>query len=96
MNMIRIKAVIKLYKDGRITPFFNGYRPLFDFVEKMKTSGQITLIDRDAFYPGDEGLVEITFLKEEYLGNSFSEGVKFTFGEGRAPLGEGKVLEILK
>jgi translation elongation factor EF-Tu-like GTPase len=55
MNMIRIKAVIKLYNDGRKTPFTSGYRPLFDFIEETKTSGQITLIDREVFYPGDEG-----------------------------------------
>ena len=95
--MIRIRAIIKLYKsdNGRKTPFVNGYRPLFNFIEEMKTSGQITLIDREAFYPGDEGLVEIAFLNNDYLEDNFSEGTKFTFGEGREPLGEGKVKEIL-
>lgn len=58
--MIRIIASIRLYKDGRRTPFYSGYRPLFDFIEETKTSGQITLLDREAFYPGDEGVV---FLK---------------------------------
>lgn len=96
INMIRIKAIIRLYKNGRKTPFSNGYRPLFDFAECTKTSGQINLIDRDMFYPGDEGIVEIYFLKDLYLGNNFSEGVKFTFGEGREPLGEGEIKEILK
>jgi elongation factor Tu len=94
--MIKIKAVIKLYRDGRKTPFSSGYRPAFNFVETMQTSGQITLIDRDIFDPGDEGLVEITFLNREYLGDNFSEGSKFTFGEGREPLGEGKVKKILQ
>jgi elongation factor Tu len=61
----------------------------------MKTSGQITLIDRDRFYPGDEGLVEIVFRNKDYLGNNFSEGIMFTFGEGREPLGEGEVKKIL-
>ena len=55
--MIRIIASIRLYKDGRRTPFYSGYRPLFDFIEETKTSGQITLLDREAFYPGDEGVV---------------------------------------
>jgi len=96
--MIKTIAFIKLYnnENGRKTPFFSGYRPLFNFIEEMKTSGQITLIDRDAFYPGDEGLVEIAFINRDYLGNNFSEGVKFTFGEGREPLGEGVVKEILE
>lgn len=95
--MIRIKAIITLYKSeyGRKTPFINGYRPLFNFIEKMKTSGQITLIDRTTFYPGDEGLVEIAFLNDDYLGDSFSVGTKFTFDEGRNTLGEGEVKEIL-
>ena len=60
--MIRIIASIRLYKDGRRTPFSSGYRPLFDFIEETKTSGQITLLDREDFYPGDEGIVEIAFL----------------------------------
>lgn len=94
--MIKIKAIIKLYKDGRKTPFINGYRPAFNFIEDLKTSGQITLINKEAFYPGDEGLVEIAFLNKDYLGVNFSEGTKFTFGEGREPLGEGEVIEILK
>ncbi len=94
--MIRIKAIIKLYRDGRKTPFSSGYRPLFDFIEETKTSGQITLIDRELFYPGDEGLVEIYFLNKKCLGDDFSDGVKFTFGEGREPLGEGQVKEILE
>ena len=89
--------MIKLYKNeyGRKTSFITGYRPLFNFIEGMKTSGQITLIDRNEFYPGDEGLVEITFLNKSYLGDNFSEGIKFIFDEGRAPLGEGEVTEIL-
>jgi len=95
--MIKIKAIIKLYKNeySRKTSFVNGYRPLFNFIEGMKTSGRITLIDREAFYPGDEGLVEITFLNRDYLGENFSNGTKFTFDEGQNPLGEGEIKEIL-
>ena len=96
MNIIRIKAAIKLYSDGRKTPFHNGYRPLFDFIKETKTSGQITLLDRGAFYPGDEGIVEIAFLHRKALGDNFFAGTKFTFGEGRKHLGEGKILEILE
>ena len=96
--MIRIKAFIKLYRkdDGRKTPFFNGYRPLFNFAREMKTSGQITLINKNAFYPGDERLVEIAFLNKDYLGDNFSIGTKFIFGEGQVSLGEGEVVEILE
>lgn len=61
----------------------------------MKISGQIKLLDRAEFYPGDEGLVEIVFLNKNYLGDNFTEGVNFTFDEGKEPLGEGEVIELL-
>lgn len=95
--MIRIKAILKLYKGyhKRQTPFSSGYRPLFCFIERNRTSGQITLLNKEEFKPGEEGLVEITFLSKDYLGDNFSEGTKFTFGEGMEPLGEGEVKEIL-
>ena len=54
------------------------------------------LLDREAFYPGDEGVVEIAFLIRRALGDNFSEGTKFTFGEGRKHVGEGEVKEILE
>ncbi len=59
-------------------------------------TGQITLLDREDFYPGDEGIVEIAFLIRRALGDNFSEGTKFTFGEGRKHVGEGEVKEILE
>jgi translation elongation factor EF-Tu-like GTPase len=92
--MIKVKAKIKLYKtdSGRKTPFNSGYRPLFNFIPEMKTSGQITLNDKEEFFPGDEGIVEIAFLNKDYLGNNFGVGTKFTFGEGQEPLGEGEII----
>jgi len=80
---------------GRKTPFTNGYRPLFNFKSEIKTSGQIALIDRKEFNPGDEGIVEIAFLNKDYLGIDFGIGTKFTFGEGGEPLGEGEVKAII-
>ncbi|MEX2235380.1 MAG: hypothetical protein WD824_24665 [Cyclobacteriaceae bacterium] len=62
----------------------------------MKTSGKITLKGMQEFSPGDEAIVEITFLNKKYLGNNFGLGTKFTFGEGREPLGEGEIKEIIK
>ncbi len=97
--MIKIKAQIKLYKgDGmRKTPFGNGYRPIFDLNRGMKTSGQITLVDRTQFVPGDEGLVEIKFAHAEYLGLDFGTGKRFVFSEnGHDNLGEGEVVEMLE
>jgi translation elongation factor EF-Tu-like GTPase len=95
--MIRVIASIKLYGSGasRSTPFTSGYRPLFNFIDEMKTSGQITLTDRKEFFPGDEGEVEIAFVTEKFLGESFGIGTRFTFGEGHIPLGEGVINEII-
>jgi translation elongation factor EF-Tu-like GTPase len=95
MIMIKIKAKIRLYINGRITPFANGYRPLFNFIDEMKTSGMIHLINKNEFCPGEEGVVEISFLDNQYLGTNFGKGTGFTFGEGREPLGEGEILEII-
>lgn len=92
--MIRTRAYIKLFEDGRKTPFANGYRPLFNFVEDIKTSGSITLINKDEFFPGEEGEVEIVFINRDYLGSFFDKGSKFSFGEGGPPLGEGEVLSF--
>lgn len=93
--MIKIKAGIKLYQNGRTTPFLSGYRPLFNFLEEMKVSGKIELIDRHSFFPGEEADVEIVFLDKKYLGANFRAGVSFTFGEGSIALGEGEVKDIV-
>jgi len=94
--MIKIRARIELYKDGRRTPFRNGYRPLFNFIKEMKVSGHIKLTDRAEFLPGDIGVVEITFIDNKYLGKDFRVGAKFTFGENITPLGEGEVVELFR
>ncbi|WP_029906656.1 hypothetical protein [Prevotella sp. 10(H)] len=93
--MIKIKAEILLYKDGRTTPFISGYRPAFDFIPGAKTSGKIELIDCSHLYPGQRAEVFIYFLTNKYLGEDFSEGNFFTFGEGGPPLGEGIITEII-
>lgn len=93
--MIKVRAKIRLYKI-RKTPFKSGYRPLFNFIDEMKTSGQITLLDRKKIFPGESGYTEILFLNKEYLGKDFSEGVKFTFDEGSETLGEGEIISIIE
>lgn len=93
--MVKIKAHIILYENSRETPFYSGYRPLFNFIEEMRDSGRINLIDREQFCPGEEGEVEILFLNSDYLGNDFDIGKTFLFGEGAVPLGNGVVKEIL-
>lgn len=95
--MILVKARIKLYKnkDGRQTAFTDGYRPLFNFVPEMKTSGLINIIESDNIYPGDQAIVYITFINSDYLGNNFGKGTTFTFSEGTDPIGDGEILEII-
>ena len=90
--MVRIRAHIKLYMGAgkRKTPFTSGYRPLFDVLGETKTSGMITLLDREGFEPGDEGIVEIKFVEANCV-----VGTRFTFYESVEPLGDGVVLEVL-
>jgi len=92
--MIKVKANVLLYSGGRLTPFYSGYRPLFNFIPEMKISGQIILSDGEEFYPGQEGDVEIIFLNKRYLGSEFRIGTKFTFGEGLRILGSGYIKYI--
>ena len=95
--MIKISAKIKLYtgENKRKTPFVTGYRPLFQFISDTKTSGQITLRTQEKFMLGEEGIVEISFLHKEYLGQDFRIGKSFNFYESEEPLGEGEIIEIL-
>ena len=93
--MVNVLAKIRLYVGVRKTPFKSGYRPLFNFIPEMKTSGQISFInDRTSFSPGEEGIVKILFGNEQYLGNDFGIGKKFTFGEGGTNIGEGEIIDI--
>ncbi|MNT10699.1 hypothetical protein D3C72_1455420 [compost metagenome] len=52
--MITGRAIIKLYTDEnkRKTPFTTDYRPLFQFVEEFKISGQITFPNQEKFISG--------------------------------------------
>jgi len=95
--MAIVLARIHLYTgpSARSTPFKSGYRPCFGFVPESLTSGSITLLDRELFYPGDTGEVKITFLSEELLGENFGSGTTFEFGEGPRALGRGEILEVL-
>ena len=94
--MIKVKALIKLYKGENVrkTPFITGYRPLFNFIDEMRKSGQILLINNSKFFPGEQGFVDIEFINNEYMGSNFGIGTKFTFGEGGVPLGEGEITHI--
>lgn len=93
--MIKVLAKIKLYEEGRKTPFISGYRPLFNFVKDIKTSGMINLINKELLFPGQESEVIIYFLNKEFLGQDFEIGKYFTFGESNETLGDGIILQLI-
>ena len=82
----RLSAPVGTKEYGQITVLLNYHFNIEKIID----------VDREAFYPGDEGVVEIAFLIRRALGDNFSEGTKFTFGEGRKHVGEGEVKEILE
>jgi translation elongation factor EF-Tu-like GTPase len=97
--MIKVRANIELFisPQGRKTPFKNGYRPAFSFVNaSTKISGRIDLIDRDDLSPGMTGVAIITFIKGMIDDNYFRAGVKFSFGEGLFIMGEGIIEEVIE
>ncbi|MCB9235044.1 MAG: hypothetical protein H6581_25545 [Bacteroidia bacterium] len=97
-TLINVIAQIKLYKGPlkRSTSFADGYRPLFQFESGKKTSGQISLRGEKEIEPGQEAVVEIRFLKREFLGSDFGPGKLFEFFESREPLGKELFLKLLQ
>lgn len=98
--MVKVKADIVMFKSsegGRMTPFKNGYRPLFDFTgARTKTSGKIDVIGRDGLNPGESGKVVITFIKGIIDDGHFKIGERFSFGEGVNLAGRGTIAEIIE
>ena len=96
--MIVIKASVKLFKSAfdRQNSFETGYRPMFSFIEDMRTSGRIRLLDREKLYPGYEAIVEIDFPNSNFFGDDFKIGSRFRFGESTQDLGEGSVIDIVE
>lgn len=92
--MIKIRAELKLYvgKNKRQTPFTSGYRPAFDILKDTLTSGMINLLDRDFFYPGDQGVVEIKFIHIQ--ANEIERFKTYYFYEGENMFGEIKILTV--
>lgn len=91
--MKTIHAKIKLYSGTgkRKTPFFSGYRPLFDLLSNTMISGAINFLDRKFLEPGSTAVVEITFLTPK----SFIKD-SFFFYESNEPLGEGVILNLVE
>ena len=81
----------------RQTPFWSTYRPIFEFKgANTKLSGKIDLRDREKFFPGTSGIVEVTFLKGMIENKYFTAGQLFTISEGgKFNLGQGEILEVI-
>ncbi|MDR6781626.1 translation elongation factor EF-Tu-like GTPase [Pedobacter africanus] len=96
MNRVfKIEAEIKIKAEGgRTWPIKTGYRPGFNFVDKMQTSGSINLLNNDDLKPGDKGTVEIKFFSNELLGE-IQPGTLFKFYEGPVEIGSGIVLKVI-
>lgn len=93
--MITIRAMLYLYENVREKPFVSGYRPTFDLGRGL-TSGRIILLnEKEKFFPGEKGEVEINFLSKEFLGDKFKVGENIVFTEGLLSIGEIKILKIL-
>lgn len=92
---MKVRANLTLFagEGRRTTPISNGYRPLFDnIMANSLASGTIKLTDRQEMFPGEQAVVVIDFF---IFSGSVPVGTKVAFGEGRHPLGEATILEIL-
>ena len=98
-ELIKVLAKIELFagENMRQTPFSNGYRPVFNFVNaKTKISGKIDLIEINSFAPGTSEIVQVTFIKGMISNDYFRKGETFTISEGgEYNLGKGEILEVI-
>lgn len=94
MELFKIKAEITIKIGVRTLPVKNGYRPGFVFTDKGQTSGSIRLLKNIPLFPGETGLVEISFVSDSILGY-LDQGTKFKFYEGPVEIGFGKVIQVL-
>ena len=94
-RLFKIEAEIKINKEGgRTWPIKTGYRPGFNFIDKKQTSGSMDLLNREDLKPGEEAIVEVSFISNELLGD-IKEGTVFKFYEGPIEIGSGKVLKVI-
>lgn len=91
--MKSITGILTLYKEGRKSPFSNGYRPLFN-IKNNKFSGRIKLENKEQLFPGEKVNVIIEFLTDDL---DIHKGEIITFDEGTSIIiGEVKILTILQ
>ena len=94
-GVIKILAEIEVVvaEGGRKTPFYTGYRPLFNFENaSTKISGSIRIINKEKLSQGMHDIVEISFIKGVLNESYFKVGTNFTFDEGWDLVGKGKIV----
>lgn len=91
----KFEAKVHVYsteEGGRITPFYENYRPQFGFSE-AEVSGIITFIDdRENVKPGED----LNFNVELQKPTSMKQGDEFTFFEGGRKVGKGVVARVIE
>ena len=84
--------VLKKEEGGRHTPFFNGYRPQFDF-RTTDVTGDLQLPEgTEMCMPGDN----ITMTIELITPIAIEEGLRFAIREGGRTVGSGVVSEVIE
>jgi translation elongation factor EF-Tu-like GTPase len=97
-ELIKVLAKLELYSGDKMreVPFYNGYRPIFEFKgARTKTSGRIDLIEMDNFPPGTIAEVQVTFIKGMISDKFFSKGEPFSISEGTHDIGKGEIIKLL-
>jgi len=77
----------------------SGYRPnhVFELIDgKFKSTfiGQITFDDQEWIYPGDERVVNVTFLKFDGIENFILVGREWWIYEGSNLIGKAEILSV--
>ncbi|GGD34335.1 hypothetical protein [Flavobacterium orientale] len=91
IELFIIKAKITFSANSlRTWPIDNGYKPLFDFGNDIKTSGII----KGKLEKGETSEVEIYFYTDEPF-KTISNGTKFRFYEWPNLIGTGEINEII-
>jgi hypothetical protein len=63
-------------------------------VSNKQTSGSISILNTEDLKRGEEGIVEVGFISNEFLGE-IKIGTKFKFYEGPVEIGNGTVQKVI-
>ncbi len=80
--LIRVRARLRLYVNGRSLPIRDSYRPLFLFGGRDNVSGYINLINDRLIELGTEANVYVDFVNSETNRKNIYLGRIVEFGEG--------------